>query len=325
MRRASIALLAALPLAALPVAAWPAGAAASVASVAPVAAVAGTVVSVDPSSGALVADAYPLPSRSFHPDVADGGPSSTTSATRVTITTDSNTTIRLDQQIDPVGDLVAGDTFIALFNGLPGDSLATLLANPALAVFAETPPTPRQLYAFVGAVTAVDVAAGTVTLNVIRAFPSDLVPSGSGPVSFTVTPGTMVLGGSAPGGVLGGSLRGVGVGTGDIGTGDIVAGGFVGDSGLTLGQVQATPLELLLDLPPAAGSSPPSGSGSDAASTQVLNKALSLLGDRHTTSSQAHRRSHRSHGRSHRSHGRSHRSTDAWTLICPGRARTYVR
>jgi hypothetical protein len=53
-----------------------------------------------------------------------------------------------------------------LFSGSPSDSIQTLTASPALAVFASMPPTPKQLYAFVGTVTAIDSTAGTLTVNV---------------------------------------------------------------------------------------------------------------------------------------------------------------
>jgi hypothetical protein len=281
----------------------------------PHAAVAGTIVSVDATHGTFVANAFVVPAEtgneeqqdgSFgsgegsgfgssggsgsggHGDASDlGGATPTT--TQVTITTDANTKIQVNEQDSTVAGLAAGQKFYALFKGATTDPITTLVQNPALAVFARTAPKPHQLYAFVGTVTAVDTTAGTVTVNVSRSLPSSLVPTGSPPVTFTVGPDTLVLGGSSAA-LFGATLA-------DVSVGDIVAGGLIGDGGLTLTQVQATPLRVLLDLP--ATSTP--STGVQAARDKALRKALALLGDKRSAKSKHHHAS----GKKHHSHKRS--------------------
>ena len=186
--------------------------------------------------------------------------------TQVTIVPDSTTKVISDGKSVAPTALAAGEKFFALFHGTPADSLATLVASAPVGVFAKSPPTPHALYAFVGKVTGIDTGKGTVTVNVERSLPASLAPSGSAPVTLTVGADTLVLGGSSAS-LLGGGLSSVSVG-------DLVAGGLIGDSGLTLAQVGALPLRLLLDLP--AGAVTPGGSGA-AATTQVLNHTLALL------------------------------------------------
>lgn len=259
--------------------------------------VVGTVVSTDAANGTFVANAYvPVPQDGGFGHDSDFFGRTPVATTQVTITTDSNTRVRVNDEEGTVGDMAAGDQFAALFTGSPGDPLETLVASPALAVLDQTPPKPQahQLYAFVGTVTATDTTAGTVTVDVTRSLPSDLVPAGSAPVAFTIGPETLVLGGTSGGDLFGGSLSNVAVG-------DIVAGGVVGDAGETLAQVQSTPLKLLLDLPPAAGTGAVTQTG-------ALNRALSVLEGSHQAvkTHKAHK-SHKTH-KAHRSHRRTHRA-----------------
>jgi hypothetical protein len=314
-------MLAAVPLAVAPTAAlandsgpggWSGGDSGSPA--APVALVAGTVVSVDTASGTFVGNAFVVPGfhapggageagGSVNDDVAHrsfghegDGPGQLPPATQVTLTTDSSTRWAVNGRGGSLADLSPGDRFYALLPGASTDSLDTLVANPAVAVYAKTPPKPRQLYAFVGNVTGVDTTAGTVTVDVTRSLPSDLVPAGSDPVSFTVSSDTLVLGGTASGGLFGGSLSGVS-------TGDIVAGGLIAPSGLTLSQVSALPLRLLLDLPAATG-----GTGGPPVATtrsKALTRALELLGHKpKPAKSSSHKRAH--HSKHKKSHARKH-------------------
>jgi hypothetical protein len=294
MKRVLLSMLAVLPLAIVPASglahdsgeSGPSGG-----SGAPVAVVAGTVVSVDATNGTFVGNAFVAGGLKGH-DEGDG-PSQAPVTTQVTITTDSATKFNVNGRGGSVADLSPGDRFYALLHGSSTDSLDTLVSTPAAAVFAKTPPKPRQLYAFVGDVTGVDTTAGTVTVNVTRSLPSDLVPAGSGPVSFTVSTDTLVLGGSAGGGLFGRSLS-------SVSTGDIVAGGLIADSGLTLGQVSALPLRVLLDLPAAAGSGGNDGRPIVTARAKALTRALALLGEKPKPKVAAHKsKRHRKHKRAH--------------------------
>jgi hypothetical protein len=137
-----------------------------------------------------------------------------------------------------------------------------------------------------------------VTVSVTRSLPGDLVPSGSGPATFTVSASTLVLGGSGAGGLFGGSLA-------DVSVGDMVAGGLVGDAGQTLSQVEATPLRVLLDLPASAPAT--SGTPVTATNAQALNRALALLGDKSAGKTKAHKHARKAHKKSHvRKHTRKH-------------------
>ena len=140
---------------------------------------------------------------------------------------DSSTRIALNGQPSTVGGLAAGDRFVSLFSGSSSDTIQTLTANPALAVFAHTPPTPKQLYAFVGTVTGTSgtTAPGTVTVTVADSYPSGFFSS---PATLTVGANTLILGGSSStgNGLFGGSL-------GDVSVGDTVAGVLVAPAGET--------------------------------------------------------------------------------------------
>ena len=193
----------------------------------------------------------------------------TPTTTRVTITTDpSNTRFRVNGKSATVSDLAAGQKFLSLFNGDSSEVITTLVQNnPAVAVMANTPPKPKQLYAFVGTVTAVDTANGTVTVNVTNSLPAGLVPAASNPATFTVGGDTMILGGASTSGLSWGSLSNVSVG-------DVVAGGEIGPSGQTLAQVEATQLRLLLDFPVSSATH----AIKVKTRAQALAKAKSLLG-----------------------------------------------
>lgn len=263
--------------------------------------VAGTVVSVNATANSFVADAYivsqqrggppprpysfPYPqggqggrgsgdgraSHGVHMDSGGGGAGSDSqpTTTQVTILTNSSTRFRVNRAGGTISDLAAGDKFIALFNGSSSEDITTLVnGNPAIAVEANSPPKPKQLYAFVGTVTAVDTTNDTITVNVSSSLPAGLVPSSSNPATFTIGANTLVLGGTSGNGASWGSLSNVGVG-------DVVAGGLIAPSGETLSQVEATPLRLLLDIPASTA-----GSHATKARTKskALAKAKALLG-----------------------------------------------
>lgn len=253
----------------------------------PVVAVAGTVTGVNASASSFTANAF-LPrgegygwhhARPARPGLvghvrrqSQTAPAAPTT-TPVTITTTSATRLRIGHEPNAsLSDLATGDRFVALFKGTPGESLSQIVSGPALAVYAHPAPKQHQLYAFVGTVKSIDTSAGKLTVQVANSFPSGLVPSGSNPATFTVSSSTLVLGGPSAQGLQGGSL-------GDVKVGDIVAGGETGPAGETLSQVEASPLQVLVDFPSGTGS--PSTTASAArhqARQSALTQALDLCG-----------------------------------------------
>lgn len=284
-----------------------------------VVAVAGTVVSVDPSTSSFVANAFvptgdgPAGGDDRGAQNGSGGAQNGSGAgqngsggpgwfgddfappwghapatQQVTVTTNPTTTFRVDGQTGTISDLAAGDRFVSLLPGSPGDSLQTLVANPALRVFAHTAPAQRQLYAFVGTVNAVNASADTVTVQVSNSLPSGLVATADNPATFTVSADTLVLGGSATNGLFGGSLA-------DVAVGDVVAGGEIGTTGEALTQVESSPLQVLIDFPAASGTTP-TATIAKQAKARAMSQALALFGYK----------GHRTHGSksTHKRHGR---------------------
>lgn len=241
----------------------------------------------------------------FQSDWRDSQSGQSASTTPVTITTDGSTTFRVDGQDGTIANLSPGQHFIALFNGSPSDSLQTLVSSPALAVSAHMPEGQRQLYAFVGTVSGVDTSAGTVTVQVTNSLPSGLVPSASNPATFTVSPSTMVLGGSATNGLYGGSV-------GDVAVGDVVAGGLVGPAGETLSQVESSPLQVLVDFP-ASATPNATTSMRHLERRRALTQALALFGYRGAKRSTVKRHRGHHHATSHTKtlHRSSHTRTHA--------------
>lgn len=270
----------------------------------PVVAVAGTVTSVNASASSFTANAFlprgegygwhharPAgPGRVGHVRRQSLSAPAAPTTSPVTITTTSSTRLRIGH--DPsasLSDLATGDRFVALFKGTPGESLSQIVSGPALAVFAHPAPKRHQLYAFVGTVKSIDTSADTVTVQVANSFPSGLVPAGSDPATFTLSPSTLVLGGSSAQGLQGGSL-------GDVKVGDVVAGGETGPAGETLSQVEASPLQVLVDFPSGSGS--PSTTTSAArrqARQSALNQALDLFGYHAGSRSRGHHGGRRTH------------------------------
>jgi len=270
------------------------------------AAVTGTVVSVDPSAGTFVANAYVLTPPSMGTGGSNGWPGSTggstggvggstggfgsfsgggaggrgglskthathseaPAVTQVTITANSSTTIRVDgsKGAASLSDLVAGSKFLALFPGSSSDTIQTLVASPATAISVQVP---KQIYAFVGTVSATSTTADTVTVDVMRSMPSGLIADGSS-ATFTVSRQTFIIGGSSLTGGSGGGLFGglFGGSLSNVSTGDMVAGGLIGNTALTATQVESSPLMFLLDLPA------PTATTTSATTRKASSKAL---------------------------------------------------
>ncbi|HUA44604.1 MAG TPA: hypothetical protein VMA77_05215 [Solirubrobacteraceae bacterium] len=276
------------------------------------AAVAGTVTSVNATAGTFMANAYVLTPPSFtgFPPQRGGGPgyghqygggqgqgwsgrlsprSSSTmppsppTTTAVTISTGPNTKVLVNGKPSSVGALTMGDKFVALFSGSSSDTIQTLTASPALAVFAHTPPMPKQLYAFVGTVSMVSGTSspGTLTVTITDSYPSGFFTS---PATFTVGPNTLILGGnSASGnGLFGGTLS-------DVSMNDTVVGALVAPAGETATQVEAQPLAALLDFPASGGSM------SAAAKASALDSTLAMFGVKHSTKPAGKRKHHHRH------------------------------
>jgi hypothetical protein len=251
----------------------------------------GTIQSVDSSAGTFVANAYIVDHRDRGFDGDAWGHHQQPTTTQVTISTDSNTNFDVDEQNGTIDNLAQGQKFDAVFTGSPNGEVQTFLnGNPAVSVSARTPHARKQLYAFVGSVTGVDTASGTVTVEITRTLPSDLAAAGS-TATFTIGSDTLVLGGSGNG-LFGGSLSNVSVG-------DIVAGGVTAPSGDTLTQIEALPLRILLDLP-ATSSAMASKASRARARTHALDRALSLLGETKSTSHKSKKSRKHSHTKSHR-------------------------
>lgn len=258
--------------------------------------VAGTIQSVDSSAGTFVANAYIVNHGrgrghgDFDGDVS--GHQQQPATIQLTISTDSNTNFEVDGHSGTIDNLAHGQNFDAVFSGSPnGDEQTFLNGNPAVSVFARTPHARKQLYAFVGSVTGVDTANGTVSVDITRTLPSDLAAAGS-TATFTIGSDTLVLGGSGNG-PFGGSLSNVSVG-------DIVAGGVTAPSGDTTAQIEALPLRILLDLP-ATSSAMASKTSRAHARTHALDKALSLLGEKKSKSHKSTKsRKHHAHTKSDR-------------------------
>jgi len=171
-------------------------------------------------------------------------------------------------------------------------------------VIAEAPP---QLYAFVGTVaTAPTALPGSLTVNVSSSLPSGLF---TGSQTFQVGSQTMIFGGT-PSTMFGSPPT--------ISAGDVVVGGEINMGGLTAAQVEANPLQVLVDFtsapaPPSTTTTTTPTSTTPAATNPTapaatamakimrkasFNRALKRLMKHHRKTHRAH------HAKTHRHHAK---------------------
>jgi hypothetical protein len=195
-------------------------------------------------------------------EAADGTPGTV-------IDSGDSTQVRIDGQQSSFGQLAVGDQFTAVYDGTSGQSLATIVSQPALWISAWSPTgsagSSDSLYAFVGTVASTDTSAGTITVNVTSSIPNGLF---SGTDTFDVGSQTIVLGNSDE--TPFGSLSGVT-------PGDVVAGGLRAPSGTSAATIESTPLEVLVDFPQSTSSSSSSASADRASTKRAEHRALKLL------------------------------------------------
>jgi len=135
--------------------------------------------------------------------------------TSVTITANGSTKFDINgSRSATVSGIAVGQHFIAKFAGSKTDTLAELVATPALAVRAHTP---KEFYGFVGKVTATDATSTpeTVTVDVKRSTPKGFF---TGTVTFEVK-----------------SLK-------KIVDGDVISGGIVAAPGTSAATIEAEPI-----------------------------------------------------------------------------------
>lgn len=237
-------------------------------------------------------------------------PTTTPTPSTVTITTNSSTKFDVNGNTSAtISNLAAGDRFIASFAALPGQGSgnegnsvrrshsdqggsATVPTTPALEVIAESPP---QLYAFVGTVaTAPTALPGSLSVTVSQSLPAGLF---TGTQTFQIGSQTLVFGGSVS------SLFG---GTPTISPGDVVVGGEINMGGLTAAQVEANPLQVLVDFTSTTSTTKTPSTTTPAATemakrmkTESFNRAIKRLLKHHRKAQRAH------HAKAHRHHARA--------------------
>jgi hypothetical protein len=212
--------------------------------------------------------------RAHHSGASSSPSASGTPDTTITVGSSTSFDINCNKSAT-VTDLAAGQTFTAVFDGTPDETLAEIVANPAVSVSAKTP---KSLYAFEGTVTATDATSSpeTVSVAVTESTPTGLF---TGTDTFDVGPSTFVFGG--PSGSLFGSLS-------DVSVGDVVAGGLVGPGGQTASAIEAQPLQVLVDFPASSSSSTSSAAQLQRLRRADLRKAEKLLG-KHQKSTKKHK------------------------------------
>lgn len=148
----------------------------------------------------------------------------------VLITVDVNTKFDVNgDKTATASDLTDGQRFVAVFAGSPSSASLSSLP-PALAVYARTV---YRSYGFVGSVVTTDTTdtPNTITVDVTKSSPWGLF---SGDQTFEVGSSTQVFTKS------GDSLA-------DVNAGDVVAGGLIAPVGDTATELEALPLNVLVD------------------------------------------------------------------------------
>ncbi len=158
--------------------------------------------------------------------------------TRVALNTDADTLVIREGSEATVADLLAGDQIDVAIIADRSLTPAEILATPAWSIVAKAAIVQKILYGFAGKVTAIDLAAGTVTLDVKYATKSARAAIGAGTksITFLTDTNTDVFKG------------GVAVGLADIATGDLVGVGVRAAKGSTQEQLVATPARTVVAL-----------------------------------------------------------------------------
>lgn len=248
----------------------------------------------------------------FHADQMS--PTSTPTSGTVTITTNSSTKFDVNGNTSAtIANLAAGDRFIATFApstsqgmssaGVEGRSLRrshwdqggstpTVPTTPALSVIAESPP---QLYAFVGTVATTPTALpGSLSVTVSQSLPAGLF---TGTQTFQIGSQTLVFGGSLA------AFFGESASTPTISANDVVVGGEINMGGLTAAQVEANPLQVLVDFTTTTSSmSPSKASTTTPVATEMakhmktasFNRAIKRLVKHHAKAHHAKAHTHHS-------------------------------
>ena len=248
-------------------------------------------------------------------------PMTTPTPGTVTITTNSSTKFDINGNTSAtIANLAAGDRFIATFapstsqgtsSQGPGDegnsvrrshqdqggSTSTVPTTPALEVIAESPP---QLYAFVGTVTTAPTALpGSLSVTVSQSLPAGLF---TGAQTFQIGSQTLVFGGSLA------AFFGRSTSTPTISANDVVVGGEINMGGLTAAQVEANPLQVLVDFTSTTSTMTPSTTSTTMPvatamakhmKTASFNRAIKRLIKHHRTAHATH------HAKAHTQHAKA--------------------
>jgi hypothetical protein len=191
----------------------------------------GTVVSTD--TDAKTVTVKPAQRGDHHGDESDSDTPET-----VTIKTDEDTLVLRDGKEATLADLKAGDGVDAAIVADGGTSPADALNNAAYVVRAQSP---KSLFGFAGAVTAVDTDAGKLTIKVKYATKAAraLIGAGATPeLTFTIGDDTECH--------L--NRRSRGIDLSDIDVGDLAAVAVLAPKGSTLDEVLATPAQATFGL-----------------------------------------------------------------------------
>jgi len=201
----------------------------------------GTVVSVDPATGAITA---------------------TVRGESVTFTTDDDTTFYRNGDDATLADLKAGDRVEVLIVADEGTSDADAQTQPAFSVSAYAPNN-ASAYSFTGKVTA--LGDGTITVKLRYATPAARTALGAAVKGTTLT--------FATSDTTQFQIRNQKGAFSDVAVGDLVAIGIGGSAGASKEEILATPADAVLDLKKKSSST--STAMTEGLAVKALKKARS--------------------------------------------------